>query len=426
MNNEPNDFLPSEILRLLSKKGKSAFFPKMGILAQAAKAKGKRYNATIGTAKDDDGSVMSLKSIAELIDVDPEVVFPYAPGFGRPELRELWQKMLVEKNPNLAGVKISKPVVTGALTHGLSLLGLLFFNEGEELICPDLYWGNYRLVFEHWHGVEIKTYQTFKDSGFNVAGLREELLTSGDKKVVILNFPNNPTGYTPLNEQVLEIVAAFEEALAAGKQIVVFIDDAYFGLVYEEGVIQESLFVRLGNLNKNLLAVKVDGPTKEDYVWGFRVGFLTYAYKGMSDEAAEALEEKTAGALRGNASNISNLSQSLLYKAYSSPNYEAEKQEKFETLKERYKEVKKTLTDHPEYTEMFTALPFNSGYFMCVKLRDDVDPAKVYQLLLDEYDTGVILCDDLLRIAFSSAPLKDIPHLYENIYKATQDVLQDK
>ena len=197
-------------------------------------------------------------------------------------------------------------------------------------------------------------------------------------------------------------------------------------MVYEEGVIQESLFVRLGNLNKNLLAVKVDGPTKEDYVWGFRVGFLTYAYKGMSDEAAEALEEKTAGALRGNASNISNLSQSLLYKAYSSPNYEAEKQEKFETLKERYKEVKKTLTDHPEYTEMFTALPFNSGYFMCVKLRDDVDPAKVYQLLLDEYDTGVILCDDLLRIAFSSAPLKDIPHLYENIYKATQDVLQDK
>jgi len=419
--NGPNDFLPQTILNLLSKKGKDAFFPKMGILAQAAKAKNKRYNATIGIAKEDDGVVMHLKSIKKLVDVPPENIFPYAPGFGRPELRELWQKMLCEKNPSLSATKISMPVVTGAMTHGLSLLGHLFLDEGDELICPDLYWGNYRLIFQHWHGAKIKSYPTFVGDGFNVAGLREALLAKGTKKVVILNFPNNPTGYTPRNEEVDKIITAFEEALEAGKHIVVFIDDAYFGLVYEEGVSKESIFVKLSNLHENLLAVKVDGPTKEDYVWGFRVGFLTYAYQGMTDEAAEALEEKTAGALRGNASNISNLSQSLLFKAYSSPTYESEKQEKFAILEARYKAVKKTLADHPEYAEMFTALPFNSGYCMCVKLRADVNATAVHQLLLDKYDTGLILCDDLLRIAFSSAPLADIPPLFENIYKATQD-----
>ena len=44
--------------------------------------------------------------------------------------------------------------------------------------------------------------------------------------------------------------------------MVVIIDDAYFGLVYEEGVYTESIFVELANLSENVLAVKLDGPTK--------------------------------------------------------------------------------------------------------------------------------------------------------------------
>jgi aspartate/methionine/tyrosine aminotransferase len=419
--NGPHDFLPAQILELLSEKGKAAIYPKMGILAQADKAKNKRYNATIGIAKEDDGSVMRLKSIAELVEVEPEDAFPYAPGFGRMNLRNLWQEMLYKKNPNLEEIFISKPVVTAALTHGLSITGYLFLDEGEELICSDLYWGNYRLVFEKWHKAKVKTYQTFKNGGFNVEGLREELLAPGDKKVVILNFPNNPSGYTITEEETVKIIDVFTEALSAGKRIVAIIDDAYFGLVYEEGVSKESFFVKLADLHENLLAVKVDGPTKEDYVWGFRVGFLTYSYKGMTPEAAEVLQDKTGGALRGNASNISNLSQSLLIKAYSSDTYEDEKREKFEILKNRYKEVKRVLNDHPEYTEVFEALPFNSGYFMCLKPAEGIDPKTVHQILLDKYDTGVILTRGLIRIAFSSTPLNDIPPLFENIYKASYD-----
>ena len=65
-------------------------------------------------------------------------------------------------------------------------------------------------------------------------------------------------------------------AAQRGLKLVVLVDDAYFGLVYEAGVMRESLFALLCGLHPNLLAVKLDGPTKEDYVWGFRVGFLTY------------------------------------------------------------------------------------------------------------------------------------------------------
>jgi aspartate/methionine/tyrosine aminotransferase len=91
----------------------------------------------------------------------------------------------------------------------------------------------------------------------------------------------------------------------------------------------------------NVLAVKIDGPTKEDYVWGFRVGFLTYGIKGGDSALYGALESKTAGAIRGNISNAANISQSLLMEAYTHPEYENQKAEKYAIMKTRYDEVKR-------------------------------------------------------------------------------------
>ena len=49
---------------LLSDKGKAIFFPKRGILSQTEQAKGKKINATIGTALEDNGSPMVLDSLS--------------------------------------------------------------------------------------------------------------------------------------------------------------------------------------------------------------------------------------------------------------------------------------------------------------------------------------------------------------------------
>ena len=92
---------------------------------------------------------------------------------------------------------------------------------------------------------------------------------------------------------------------------------------------KESIFVKLANLHENILAIKVDGATKEDYVWGLRVGFVTYNNKTVTKATYSALEAKTAGAIRGNISNVSHLSQSLVLNAFESETYDAEKKEKF-------------------------------------------------------------------------------------------------
>ncbi len=414
---ESNEALPERVLAMLSNKGKKIFFPSKGILGQSAEAKGRKINATIGIALEDDGTPMRLAGLESQIEVEPKDAFPYAPSYGKPQLRDRWQGMIREKNPSLGDTLISRPVVSQALTHALSICGYLFLDPQDEVILPDLYWGNYRLVFAHGHDASLKTYETFVDGGYNVAGLKDAL-AAGDvgKKVVVLNFPNNPTGYTCTPAEAQAIRDTLVASAEAGNNVVVMIDDAYFGLVYEDGIYTESVFSMLADAHPGILAVKIDGATKEDYAWGLRVGFITYGFADSNAGAMKALEDKTAGAVRGNISNAPHLSQSLLLKAYDAPEFADWKKEKYETMAQRYAEVKTILDSHPEYAESFEPLPFNSGYFMCV--RPKVDAEAVRQVLLNDFDTGLIATAGLLRVAYSSAPKAVLAELFANLHAA--------
>ncbi|MDA1208607.1 MAG: aminotransferase class I/II-fold pyridoxal phosphate-dependent enzyme [bacterium] len=402
------------LFELLSVRGKNVFFPSGGILGQTAEAKGKKFNATIGIALDDDNTPMRLPSMDHLINMDPSAVYPYASSYGKQPLREKWAEMIHEKNPSLEG-ETSMPVVTNGLTHSLSMAAYLFLDPGENLILPDLFWGNYNLMFNTVYGTELQTFNTFTDGGFDTESLRDILSQDTGKKVLLLNFPNNPTGYTPTNAEVEKILNIIKERAEAGDHLVIIIDDAYFGLVYEDGVYTESIFAPLATLHENVLAVKVDGATKEDYVWGHRIGFCTVAAKGMTTKCADAFASKIAGAVRSTISNACHLSQSLLLETYKSPSYNEEKLTQYTLLKKRYKIVKEVL-DEAKYAEFFTPLPFNSGYFMCVQLNDALDAEEVRKTLLEQHDTGVIATGNKLRIAYSSLPTKLIPSLFENIY----------
>jgi aspartate/methionine/tyrosine aminotransferase len=413
-------------LDMLSERGQAIFFPKLGILAQSAEANGKEINATIGIALEDDGKPVALPSIAKNLILPAGDAFPYAPSPGRADIRKLWKEMIQGKNPGLSGKTFSQPVVTAALTHGLSMAGYLFCDEGDTVILPDLFWENYGLIFTNAYGANLETFPTYTDAGgFNVAGLRAKLNTPSTtgrngKKIVLLNFPNNPSGYTPLPSEVKDIVSALNDSASRGDKVVVLIDDAYFGLVFEDNVYAQSIFVDLCDLHPNLLAVKIDGATKEDYVWGFRVGFLSYGIKGGTPALYEALEAKTGGAIRGNISNTSNPAQSLLVRSWSSGEYVAEKAQKFNLLKRRYLAVKEILAAHPEYKEQFSPLPFNSGYFMCIKPKADAE--KLRQKLLTEYSTGTINFGGILRLAFSATPTDKLPKLFDNIFKASKEL----
>lgn len=407
---------------ILSNRGKAIYFPKKGIVAQTSDAKGKKYDATIGIALEEDLSPMRLKPISKLLKkFNPKDIFLYASSFGKDKLRKKWKKGIYDKNESLKS-EISTPVCCSGLTHAMMVAGYLFVNPKDKIIISDKYWENCSLIFENTFGAKLDSYNTFSEENLDLDSLKSKLVDSAvGKKILLLNYPNNPTGYSPTDEEAIELIEIIKSAAQAGNKIVVIIDDAYFGLVYQDGIIRESFFSKLANISKNVIAVKIDGATKENYAWGFRVGFLTFGIKEGNDKLYAALENKAAGAIRATISNASNLSQEIVYKEITAKQYDKEKKKKFEILRRRHLEVINILKNE-KYSKFFKPLPFNSGYFMCLQLRDGVDAEKVRQILLTKYSTGVIALGNLLRVTYASARTKDLKQIFENIYSACSEI----
>lgn len=412
------------VFSMLSKRGKAIFFPRKGILAQGAAASGKEINGTIGTAYEDDGKPMVLPSFASQLQLDTKNAFPYAPSEGLRPLREKWLELMKIKNPSLGDKVIGTPLVTCGVTNALSMVGYMFAEDTDKIIIADLYWENYDLVFTNAYGAELEFFNFFKNKVFDIESFERAVNASGaEKKIVLLNFPNNPSGYTPTKQAGGQIIDVLKKAAENGNKLIVILDDSYFGLDFEDDIYSESLFAELAGANENLLAIKVDGLTKEEYAWGFRVGFITYGVKNGTPELYKALEDKTAGAVRGNISNASHPAQSLFLNAVKSPTRQEEKTANKQKMLARYLKVKEVLSAHPEYAQYFEELPFNSGYFMCVKLKDNLNAEKVWELLLNKFSTGVICYGEknLFRLAFASTPTNKIEKMFNNIYSACKE-----
>jgi aspartate/methionine/tyrosine aminotransferase len=432
--NEKLEEAAPEVLGMLSAYGRRLYFPK-GILSQSAEAKQKarRFNATIGIATEADGPMTLPSVLSHLGDIAPADALTYAPPAGRPGLRTLWREKLLAENPSLAGKRFGEPIVTSAITHGLSLAAELFVDPGDVVLLPDKLWGNYRLTYEVHHGAQIETFPFYKglgtaEAGMDVegfAGRLEALGAEHQKLIVLLNFPNNPTGYMPTEREAEAICAALERQAERGRKLVVLCDDAYFGLFYHLGgeSITESLFGRLTGRHPNLLAVKLDGATKELFVWGLRCGFVTFG-PGRPETAevvSEVLDAKTRGAIRGGISNVSQLSQSLVERVLAAPELAAERAAKCETLRARAERVFE-VARRPRYDGSWTLYPFNSGYFMCVRV-EGVDAEKLRVHLLDEYGVGLIATSPTdIRVAFSCIEVSDVEPLFEALHQAIQDL----
>ncbi len=409
---------------MLSSYGRRMYVPK-GIIVQSTEAgqKANKFNATIGVALEH-GTAMCLAPMREHFAPSMKIseIFPYAPMGGVPALRALWKERMYEKNPTMKGKNVSLPVVTSGLTNSLSLVFSLFVDDGDNVILPDMYWENYDLIIDERSLSNKVLFPMFANGQFNVAGLEKVLENTVEKKtVVLLNFPNNPTGYSPTKDEVLKIVEVLKKYSNLGKKLIVITDDAYFGLFFEDDVCKESLFAYLCDSSENLLAIKCDAATKEELVWGFRTAFITYGCKNMTNAQYDALVQKTLGAVRGSLSSCTTASQNILLKGMTSPSYYEQKKEAVNKIEARYKALKEALAEHKEEKEL-ESLPFNSGYFMTFKCLCDAESLR--QLLLDKYGTGVIRLDDHhVRIAFSSVDVENISSLVAVLYTAAREAL---
>lgn len=393
----------------LSPLGREIRFPK-GILSQNAQARDAELRATIGQLTDGQGHSLGLTSItAHLEGLSEDACCLYSAPGGFPALRRAWAERQGLPDQDDA------PVVTLGLTHGLSTLADLFCDADTDVVVPLPYWGNYRLIFELRRGARLVTYPFFDGDGFNVDGLRDALSRVRSKALVLLNFPGNPTGYSPHARD--EVPAILDALASCPVPIVVATDDAYEDWVFEPEAQQRSLFWALRERADpaRMLPVKVDGATKSLLFFGGRVGFLRF---GCDPVAGQVLADKAMAVARGTLSTPPGPSQALTLAALRDPRTDPELAARKELMLGRYQALTASLSTL-EGTRL-RPLPGNAGFFRLVQCTGGLDAETVRLDLLREHSAGVIAdaSTNALRVAFCSIEAHDIPELVSRLRQA--------
>jgi aspartate/methionine/tyrosine aminotransferase len=405
--------LAPTVLEALSPLGKRSFFPK-GIPFQSGQAKDCRINATIGQITDGAGNPIPLAPMAEkLASLPAKDVFLYTPIQGRDQARKAWHKKLVEEDPRMASVGLGQ--VCAGVCHAIGMGADLFFAEGDTLVLPDLYWDNYDQIFNIRLNGKMVTYPFYSgEGGFNCEGLRQTLASVKGKVHTILNFPSNPSGFSPTPEDMARIAEILIDA-SKDRNVVVFCDDAYHGLVYEKTAAAKSLFYELIEKNKNLIPLKCDGITKELAFFGGRVAFLHF---GITEEASGILVDKCKGLIRATVGGTVSISQVLLETELADPRHSAEIERVRLLLEERYQALKQALSAPSQH---WTVLPFNGGCFCLLKLREGIDAEALRQKLIADESVGIVSQGkEHIRLAFCSIRKEAIAPLVEALERACE------
>lgn len=401
------------VFRALSPLGRRAFYPP-GIPHQATEARGTTYNGTIGQITDGAGAAMPLASMAAALALPADQrsrAFLYSPVPGRPEVREAWRRW--QRRGVDPRVPSTLPLVTNGLTHALSIIADLFTDSQRVLAVPGPFWGNYRQVFAMRTGARIRSAPTMRDGRYNPRAIAEVLadLPAGEPAVAIVNAPSNPGGYMPSAAEREALVASLLE-VAAMRPLVVLLDDAYAGLVYDDAP-RQSLFWSLAGAHPDLLAVKIDGATKELSFFGGRLGFITFGVAAGSAVQA-ALESKVKSLVRSTVGSPVAISQVVAHQALASADLEAQVERVRGELALRWQALRTALaaTD----PALLRPVPFNAGCFAVVALPDGVDAETLRRHLIAEQDTGLVsIPPSHVRIAFCSVAAADLPELVRRL-----------
>ncbi|MHA2001012.1 MAG: aminotransferase class I/II-fold pyridoxal phosphate-dependent enzyme [Promethearchaeota archaeon] len=454
------DFLHLEktpIYRCLSSVGRRILQPN-GIFYWTERSKSEaEINATIGTAGGFESDIIEdgrpiqvpyyLPEIKQYINLPPEKLVAYAPIAGIPKLREIWTKWIISKGKREANMPsgpvdvsnlISKPVICNGITHAFFLACRLFLDTGETIICPNKRWGNYNSVLRLQGGINIENFQFFKEQRFNLSGMVKRMYHVAKiqtRIVIILNFPNNPTGYCPKPDEIKEIKKALNDFIADRKKpVVVICDDAYEGYTYSDKVIGNSIFYELVNFNPLLIPIKLDGTSKEMLMYGGRVAATTlglhedwFTDENDKRKLLEEWDNKVQGMVRSSISNCNHFTQEILVKIMENgfDSVLQSRQMVMDILSKRYKAFMQAYKKYnPPYIEMD---PNGGGFFVFLNI-DGIPADELADHLLKKYKVGTFPNVNIrmkingIRVAFCSIPLDQIDECVKRIDLAVRDL----
>ena len=195
----------------------------------------------------------------------------YTPSRGIPELL----KAIVDKteNENSAAYTTKEVLVTPGAKTALYTAAQAIINPGDEAILFDPCWVSYDPCIELAGGKSV--YVTM-DTSTTLNDLKASLEKAVTKhtRMMILNSPNNPSGFVWTKEQ-LEVVADFVQT----NNLYVLSDEIYEKLIFED--MPHVSIASLPGMTKHTLVL--NGLSKSHAMTGWRMGWMLGPEKVMSE-----------------------------------------------------------------------------------------------------------------------------------------------
>ena len=185
----------------------------------------------------------------------------YTSNLGYLELRQALARYVrrvfgAEYNPD------NEVLITVGVSEALDLALRALINPGDEVIYHEPCYVSYRATILFAYGVPVEV-ETRPENGFRLTRAMLEAKVTPRTKVLMLNFPNNPTGAV-MSRADLEDIAAF----ARERDLIVITDEIYGELTYDT---PHTSIVTLPGLRDR--TIFLHGFSKAWAMTGFRLGY---------------------------------------------------------------------------------------------------------------------------------------------------------
>lgn len=360
--------------------------------------KDKVVNSTIGALLDDEGDLIVLSSVVDVLkNLSPADYAEYAPIAGIPTFLEA-VKTAVFGNAVPEGFTEAcyTPGGTGAIRNAVSC----YTKPGDAVLTSDWHWSPYKTIMQE-QGRRLETYPLFDESNaFNHDAFDKklkEILEKQDETLVIINTPaHNPTGYTfSLKDWDLVIRSLKEAALngpnAAAKKIALLVDIAYLDFSGDAAEYR-AFFPKLSGLPQNILPLIAFSASKGFTMYGMRCGALLCL--APTAEIAGEFKAAVSVASRASWSNGNRASMETIARIFNDKGL----LDKVTREREIYLDVlirRGTAFMNAAREAGLTMCPYDSGFFVTIPC-DNADDVSTE---LQKYDIFAVPIGQGIRIA---------------------------
>lgn len=185
----------------------------------------------------------------------------YTSNLGLPRLREAIAAN-IEKNFNVTYDPKTEILVAVGVSEALDLALRALINPGDEVIYHEPCYVSYSPSITMCHGVAVPVSCTAKN-GFAVTAEALEKAITPKSKVLMLNFPTNPTGGTMTRTDLLKIAD-----VVLRHNLIVLTDEIYSELTFEG---EHTSIASLPGMKER--TIFLHGFSKAYAMTGFRIGY---------------------------------------------------------------------------------------------------------------------------------------------------------